>query len=529
MADRAFQIKPVTGFVAGFGAASAALLLFLTLGTLAAVALRAEGPSALGPADWSAVRFTVKQALVSALISVVLAVPVARALARRSFPGRGLLITLLGAPFILPVMVAVLGLLAVFGRNGIASSVLGYFGYEPLSIYGFHGVVLAHVFFNLPLATRLILQGWLAIPSERFRLAAALGFGTADIARTLERPMLRAALPGAFMAIFLICMTSFAVALALGGGPKATTVELAIYQAFRFEFDLTKAALLALVQFGLCASAAGLSLWLTVPAAMGMGLDRGVQRWDAATRLLRLQDAALLALVVLFLLTPLAMIVLDGLPRLLFLPPTVYLAAGRSLGVALSSALLTLMLSLPLALMIAAWNGRGIGSGLLEAIGYLTIAASPLVIGTGLFILLFPIADPVALALPITALVNAAMSLPFALRALVPAARALEADYGRLADSLQMRGYGRLRHLILPRLRRPLGFSAGLAAALSMGDLGVIALFADPEGATLPLQLYRLMAAYRMQDAAGAALLLLTLSLLLFWLFDRGGRVDADT
>ena len=91
-----------------------------------------------------------------------------------------------------------------------------------------------------------------------------------------------------------------------------------------------------------------------------------------------------------------------------------------------------------------------------------------------------------------------------------------------------MRGLTRLRLVTLPRLRRPLGFAAGLAAAMSMGDLGVIALFADPGHATLPLQLYRLMAAYKMGDAAGAAVLLMALSLMLFWLFDRGGRVDAD-
>jgi thiamine transport system permease protein len=35
------------------------------------------------------------------------------------------------------------------------------------------------------------------------------------------------------------------------------------------------------------------------------------------------------------------------------------------------------------------------------------------------------------------------------------------------------------------------------------------------------------MGAYRMDDAAGAALLLLILSLALFWIFDRGGRADA--
>jgi len=92
-----------------------------------------------------------------------------------------------------------------------------------------------------------------------------------------------------------------------------------------------------------------------------------------------------------------------------------------------------------------------------------------------------------------------------------------------------MNGATRLTRLWLPRLRRPLGFSAGLAAALSMGDLGVIAMFASPEGGTLPLALYRLMAAYRMEAAAGAALVLLLTSMLLFWIFDRGGRVDADS
>jgi thiamine transport system permease protein len=62
-----------------------------------------------------------------------------------------------------------------------------------------------------------------------------------------------------------------------------------------------------------------------------------------------------------------------------------------------------------------------------------------------------------------------------------------------------------------------------------MGDLGVIALFADPDRATLPLQVYRLMGSYQMEAAAGAAVLLLMLSLGLFWVFDRGGRVDAAT
>jgi thiamine transport system permease protein len=508
------------------GLLATALVLGLTFGTLGAVAMRAEDVFRIGPADWAAIRFTVLQAALSALISVALAIPLARALARRQFPGRRLLVTLLGAPFILPVIVAVLGLLAVFGRNGIASMALGWIGLGPIQIYGLHGVVLAHVFFNMPLATRLILQGWTAIPAERSRLAASLGFSPRDRFRALELPMLRAVVPGATAVIFLICTSSFAVALALGGGPRATTIELAIYQAFRFDFDLARAAVLALMQFAIGLTAAGLAYRFTVPSGFGGGLDRQVQHWGISRVDLRILDAAVILLAAVFLLTPLVMIVLKGLPGLLSVPPGVLSAAGRSLLVALGSAALTLALALPMALLMQR-SGRGL-RGVVEVVGNLSIAASPLILGTGLFILIFPLADPVALALPVTAVVNALMALPFALRAIAPALRDIETDFGRLADSLGLHGVARMRLLILPRLRRPIGFAAGLAAALSMGDLGVVALFADPDHATLPLQLYRLMAAYRMQDAAAAALILLACSLLLFWIFDRGGRLDAD-
>jgi thiamine transport system permease protein len=518
MAGRALAVAP------GIGAAG--LAAALVLGPLAAVFLRAEVTSALGPADWAAVRFTLLQAALSAVLSVLLAVPLARALARRRFRGRTALLALLGAPFILPTIVAVLGLLAVFGRAGLVSQGLALLGLPPVQVYGLHGIVLAHVFFNLPLATRLILQGWLEVPAERFRLAASLGLGAPEINRLIERPILRATLPGAFLVVFLVCTTSFAVALALGGGPGATTVELAIYQAFAFDFDLDRAARLALVQFAIAALAAAAAFRLARLAALGGGLDRPVERWDAQSPALRAQDAAFIGAAALFLVLPLAMIALRGAPAVLSLPPVVWQAALRSLAVALASALLATGAALAIAIAAARLAPRP--AALVEGAGYAALAVSPLVIGTGLFILLFPVASPFALALPITALVNALMSLPFLLRALVPAVAETEARFGLLADSLGLRGRDRLRLLLLPRLRRPLGFSLGLSAALSMGDLGVVALFATPGGGTLPLELYRLMGAYRMDDAAGAALLLLALSLGLFWLFDRGGRADAQ-
>ncbi|WP_375687675.1 thiamine/thiamine pyrophosphate ABC transporter permease ThiP [Pseudooceanicola sp. LIPI14-2-Ac024] len=487
---------------------------------LLAVIWRAEGIGWPDPGDMAAVRFTVVQALLSAGLSCLLAVPVARALARRRFALRSLYIGLMGAPFILPVIVAVLGLIAVFGQGGIVNALLRPLGVGPVTIYGLHGVVLAHVFFNLPLAVRLILQGWQEIPGERFRLAAQIGAGPRDIWRLLERPMLAAVLPGVFTVIFAICLTSFAVALTLGGGPRSTTVELAIYQAFRFEFDLGRAAVLSVIQLCLVIAAGLIALRVTRGEGFGTGLDRVVDRWDARGRVARGLDTIWLGLAAVFLLAPLLSVLVRGIAELGDLPGTVWSAAGASVAVALGATGLTMVCALAMALARRGW---------VEVIGLLPLAASPLVLGTGLFILINPIVRPSDLALLVTMAVNVVMALPFALRILGPAAAGVERDYGRLADSLGLEGMARLRWLILPRLRRPLGFAAGLTAALSMGDLGVIALFADPQVSTLPLTVYRLMGAYQMQAAAGAAVLLLGLSFGLFALFDFGGRWRADT
>ena len=493
--------------------AVAALLALLVFGSVGMVAARADRWG-LGPADWAAVRFTIWQAALSAGLSCALAVPVARALARRQFFGRGAVIVLMGAPFLLPVVVAVLGLLAVFGRNGVLNQGLGLLGLPAFSPYGLQGVVLAHVFLNLPLVVRMLLAGWQAIPVERFRLAQSLGLGPSAAARHLERPMLREVLPGAALVVFVVCLSSFAVALTLGGGPGATTVELAIYQAVLFDFDLGRAAGLALVQFGLCAVAVGLAGLVSLPAGFGAGLDRsGVVPAPAGWR--RGLDGVCITLAALFLLLPLAAVVVRGVPGLVGLPESVWAAAGRSLAVAVVSAGLAVTGALVLAQARARWAGLA---------AMLPMAASGLVPGVGIFLLVHPLIRPEALALPITVLVNAALALPFVYRLILPQMRGLQSDYGRLQAALGMTGWPAFRLVTLPRLRRVIGFAAGVAAALSMGDLGVNVLFAGDTGATLPVMVSRLMGSYRTDLAAAAALLLVGLGFGLFALCDRWGR-----
>lgn len=514
MASRAGALRPPVG-----AALAAALLGGMTLGTVAVVVGHA-GAARPGVADWAAVRFTVTQAALSSAFSALLAVPVARALARRQFPGREALITLMGAPFLLPVIVAVLGLLAIFGRAGVVNDGLEALGLPRLSIYGLHGVVLAHVFLNLPLATRMLLLGWQAIPAERFRLAQSLDLTPAAQFRHLEGPMLRATLPGVMLTVFAICLTSFTVALTLGGGPAATTVELAIYQALRFDFAPERAATLAVLQFALCLTALALGWSLIRDTGFGTGMGRRVEL-PAPGGWRRGMDGLAIAVAAGFLLLPLGALVIRGVAGMGELPGGLIPATLRSVAVALATTALTTGAALVLALAAAR---RAAGHRLFDAAATLPLAASSLVIGTGLFLALRGVAPPSAVALPVTVAVNATLALPYTYRLLLPEARALHQGHDRLAQALGLTRGARFRLVTLPCLARPLGFGAGITAALSMGDLGVITLFATENNATLPLFIHGLMGSYRMAAAAAAALILMAVSFALFSIFDRIGR-----
>lgn len=495
------------------------LIAALVLGTALVLALRADSFT-LRPAEWAALRFTLTQAVLSALISTLLAIPLARALTRRRFAGRGAMIALMGAPFLLPTVVAVVGMLAVYGRNGVVNQALALLHLPPVSIFGLQGVLMTNVFFNLPLATRILLNGWSAIPAERFRLAETLGLPPQAVFRHIELPMLRGLMPGAFVVVFLLCMSSFVISLTFGGGPKATTLELALYQALRFDFDLGRAALLAGLQFLICAVAVVLTGRLTLPSQLGTGQDR-IQTLAATGGWRRAADAALLATTLIFLILPLVAVLKMGLPGLLTLPSAVWQAALRSVIIAVASASLATAAGLCLALAVARRTAafRWIGIAAM-----LPMAASGLVLGTGLFLIIHPVMSPEQAALPITVVVNATIALPFLYRLLLPDAQNLTAGYDRLCATLNLQGVGRLRYVTLPRLARSLGLGSGIAAALSMGDLGVIALFAGDQSATLPLMVQRLAGAYRVDQAAAASLVLVALSFALFYLCDKGGR-----
>lgn len=125
---------------------------------------------------WHVVRFSFWQAFLSALLSVVPAIFLARALYRRRFPGRLALLRLCAMTLILPVLVAVFGILSVYGRQGWLASLCQSLGLEwTFSPYGLQGILLAHVFLIYRWRAAYYSRHWKTFPASNVSLPPSLG------------------------------------------------------------------------------------------------------------------------------------------------------------------------------------------------------------------------------------------------------------------------------------------------------------------------------------------------------------------
>ncbi|MDR9828355.1 thiamine/thiamine pyrophosphate ABC transporter permease ThiP [Vibrio sp. FNV 38] len=472
-------------------------------------------------------QFSFYQASLSTLLSVGLAVPVAHALSRRRFFGRDLLVKIFATTLVLPVLVGVFGLLAIYGNRGILASIIEAFdGSLPFSIYGLNGILLAHVFFNLPYAARLLLQALESIPQEQHKLCAHLGMGHWDKFKWVEWPRLRQQLAHVCGLVFMLCFTSFATVMALGGGPKSTTIELAIYQAIKFDFDLQTGAILALWQMLLCGVLALAIQTLSRPVSVQSGSHTKQQYLSKDHGWSKAWDSFWIIGSLLLVIPPLLMVIWSGLNHQIgqvLSDVRFWSALANSVKVAVLAASISLVLGFSILLTSRVWrmqlhNRRANG---LELIGTIILVTPGLVISTGVFLLLRSFADVYSLAFWVVVSVNALMALPYVIKSLTQSMLHIAQQYDLLSASLGMSGWQRIKIVEWRALKRQIAHAFSISFMLSMGDLSAIALFGSQDFRTLPLYLFQLLGSYQMDAAAVVSLALLLLSIGSFSIIEK--------
>ncbi len=508
------------------------ILLPLIIGTLSTLLFHGGVDGVFDIVNDSYIRkvaiFTVFQAVLSTLISAVFAIPIARAFNRRTFYGRDLLLKIFSLTLVMPVIVVILGIVIIYGKSGFINYILGYYNfYFGHYLYGLTGILIAHVFFNMPLITRSILNALDTIPSENWRLASQLGMGDMDIFKIIEWPVIRRVLPGIMGVVLMLCFTSFAIVLTLGGGPKATTIEVAIYQALRFDFDLPRAIGLCLMQLFLCGAIAGFLLKLGQNHDFINSEKKTYQRPDIKQLPAKIIDIFFIILAILFIIPPIIAIILSGINydgvKILF-EKNMWLSAFYSVLIALSSGILSLLLGIGLLLtsrnIRLRYNKIKI-SNILDLGGSLILIMPPFVMATGLFLIFRNAVNIFTIAPILIILTNSAMALPFIIRIIGPALYQSGDQYDRLCQNLNITGINKLKFVDWPIIKKPFGMAFAIAVTISIGDLGVVALFGSQDFTTLPLYIYRLTSAYKLDQAASAALILITICFVLFWIIEK--------
>ncbi len=185
--------------------------------------------------------FTIEQSALSTFFALLFGFPGAYLLARKNFPGKQVLKAAAAVPFVLPSILAVLGFVIFFGNNGYINRLfmeLFQLKEPPFKIlYSMKAIILAHSFYNFPIAMRIITALWERLSIHQTQAAHSLGAGRFRSFFTITLPQLMPAVLSAASIIFLFCFSSFAIILVLGGGPKYTTIEVEIYRLAKVSFN----------------------------------------------------------------------------------------------------------------------------------------------------------------------------------------------------------------------------------------------------------------------------------------------------
>lgn len=462
------------------------------------------------------------QAFLSTFFSLLVGILSARALHRRG--NQWFVKFVLSTSFIalvVPTTVAALGIVAVWGRSGFMNSI----GLTGFSLFGLWMVILAHVFFNAPLVLRVAYSALKSQPNYYWKIASHHNLTEVEIFKVIEWPTFKSFMVPLASLIFLLCFTSFSIVLMLGGGPDVTTLEVSIYHAVRFSFDMQLAASLSILQILICSGliliSKPLNFSLTSPAPNS---ENTIIRNDIENFFSRLTDFFCFLIFFMVILLPLVALFyrLDLSSGLILFGQNRF---WNALYISTKLAFFSSILSVMIAIVLIHSRFRLNQSGSLISIQFIDISVSfyllmpAIVFATGCFILLQDHVNLFEHTFWLVLLANVLFSLPFILRILSPSLEQALSQHDKLSLQLGITGLKKFIFLTFPSITRELQLVLGISFAFSLGDLSVITLFGNREFETLPYYLYQLFGRYGASEADILGIFILVYIFVAYFIF----------
>jgi thiamine transport system permease protein len=465
------------------------------------------------------------QAAITCVLALLLGLPVAWVLARREFAGRTWALRFLMLPFVVPTLVAAMGVLALWGPRGWFGGPLADIGWSLeetpwLLLYG-------NLFFNLCLVVRAGVDALEQVSAPRVAAARTLGATPWRAFWRVEWPAIAPWLASALCLVFLYCFSGFGLALILGG-QRYATVEVEIYSLVAHELELGQAGVLAVWMLLLTGAVALAYAWLEkrlaapgrvspVARLRPAGWAQWLAVWAAVGVLLLVCAAPLLAI-----LLQAARALWLGSGGAVLMEPETLGALWNTLRFSAMALALATGLGLTHALAVRAMDAPGASVGWAlawRAAAYLPFVVSPVTVAFGL-LLLYP-SWTASLALLVGA--YALLAYPFVAKSVTAALDNLPASYAQAAATLGARPWRVLWRVTLPLVGTALRRGMAFAAATALGEFAVSLFLSRPEWTTLTNLIYQRLGrpgAANLEAALVLACLLMLMALLAFTLIE---------
>ncbi len=452
----------------------------------------------------SVIWFTLWQAVLSTLATMLLGLSGAWLIGLHQFRGKRILTGLWSAPFVMPSVVVGAAFLALLPERWERST---------------PAILCAHIFFNVGMVTRVVGEAWADL-DERFEQSAATLGASPSAQRWLSIRLLAPTIASIAGVVMSLCLTSFAIIQILGG-PRRSTIESEIWRQATQRLALDRASVLAGTQVILVLS---VLLWTSR------------RRTGAAPQVrTRQQRPSFIGIM-----TGLGLTIITVTPLLVLLARSLQWTGKRlSLGAyralpnlspgsglvesglhSIWTSLRAMFLATAIATVLVCFAslGRRRSTTHERLVGILTglpMAVSGVTLGLGT-LLAFAKA-PVAWRSQwwMVPVLQAVIAFPFGVRVLRPAVDALDPRLRHVAETLGATPGQAWWRVDAALLRRSMIGAVGICAAVALGEFGATSFLVDSgRSETIPVAIGRLTGRPGSQLQAQAAALAVILAIL---------------